>query len=262
MNILDFKRKKKQRSKISMLTCYDYPSARIVSESHVDCVLVGDSVAMAVHGHSNTLMATMEMMELHTAAVARGLGQQFLITDIPFLAHRISRAKTVRHIQRLMQAGAHAIKIEGADAELCQTIQYLVQAGIPVMGHLGLTPQSIHQLGGHKIQGKQETQADLLFQQAKDLEASGCFALVLECIPSSVARRITQALSIPTIGIGAGHETDGQILVWHDMLGLQNDFRPRFVKQFAHTKEILLSAIEAYVTEVQQLDFPRLEHTY
>ena len=159
MKIHDFKLKKEQQKKISMLTCYDYPSACIVAESDLDCVLVGDSVAMAVHGHNSTIMATMEMMILHTAAVARGLNKQFLISDLPFLCHRLSHTDTIQNVKKLLQAGAHAVKIEGADADVCQTIAYLVTAGIPVIGHIGLTPQSIHQLGGYKVQGKEQEQA-------------------------------------------------------------------------------------------------------
>lgn len=262
MNIHDFKRKKEQQAKISMLTCYDYPSACTVADSNVDCVLVGDSVAMAVHGHESTIMATMDMMVLHTAAVARGLKRQFLISDLPFLCHRLSHTDTIQNVKQLLQAGAHAVKIEGADTDVCQTISSLVTAGIPVMGHIGLTPQSIHQLGGYKIQGKEREQAAILLQQAQRLETAGCFALVIECVPHQLAKAMTKALSIPTIGIGAGVETDGQVLVWHDMLGLQTKFKPKFLKQFAHGHETFLAAINAYVEQVQQAHFPTIEHAY
>ena len=262
MNIHDFKHKKEQNKKISMLTCYDYPSACIVAESNVDCVLVGDSVAMAVHGHHSTIMATMEMMVLHTASVARGLAQQFLISDLPFLCHRVSHADTIQNVKKLLQAGAHAVKIEGADKDVCQTIHYLVTAGIPIMGHIGLTPQSIHQLGGYKVQGKNPSQAEDLLLQAKQLEAAGCFALVIECVPQQLAKTITNTLTIPTIGIGASVETDGQVLVWHDMLGLQTTFKPRFLKQFAHGKDVFLAAINAYVEQVERADYPALEHAF
>lgn len=262
MNMLDFKRKKEQQTKITVLTCYDYPSAVTLAESSIDCVLVGDSVAMAVHGHPSTIMATMDMMVLHTEAVARGLKKQFLISDLPFLAHRVSQEDTVKNVRRLVQAGAHAIKIEGADSTVCETIQYLVASGVPVMGHIGLTPQSIHQLGGYKIQGKEQEDAARLLRQAAALENAGCFALVLECIPSSLGAKITDALTIPTIGIGAGHHTDGQVLVWHDLLGLQTDFNPRFVKQFATGKSTFLTAINAYADEVRQTTFPAIEHVF
>ena len=262
MKIHDFKRKKQQKTKISMLTCYDYPSARTVAESSIDCVLVGDSVAMAVHGYATTIMATMEMMVMHTQAVARGLGPQFLIADLPFLGHRVSRADTISNVRQLLQAGAHAIKIEGGDEDTCQTIAYLVAAGIPVIGHIGLTPQSVHQLGGYKVQGKEPEQATHLIQQAKNLELAGCFALVLECIPQLLAKVITDTLTIPTIGIGAGVETDGQVLVWHDLLGLQTEFKPKFLKQYAQGKELLLAAINTYATQVQKAEFPAVEHAF
>lgn len=262
MKIHDFKRKKQEQQKISMLTCYDYPSACTIAESSIDCVLVGDSVAMAVHGHPTTITATMEMMILHTQAVARGLKQQFLITDLPFLQHKMSLTKTVEHVTSLLQAGAHAVKIEGADADTCQTIAYLVNAGVPVMGHIGLTPQSIHQLGGFRVQGKNQEQADSLMQQAQNLEAAGCFAVVIECVPQQRSKAITQSLTIPTIGIGAGSDTDGQVLVWHDMLGLQTSFNPKFVKRYAQGKDILLEAINTYVNQVQQANFPTSEHAF
>ncbi len=260
--IFDFKRYKEQQQKISMVTCYDYPSARIVAESTVDCVLVGDSVAMAVHGHDSTIMATPEMMLLHTAAVARGLQNQFLVSDLPFLCHRGTFSDTLHHVKGLMQAGAQAIKLEGADRVLYQTITDLVTAGIPIMGHIGLTPQSIHQLGGYKVQGKEQEQAALLLQQASQLEAAGCFAIVIECVPKQVAKSITDLLTIPTIGIGAGASTDGQILVWHDLLGLQSTFKPRFIKQFADGKTVFLHALNAYAAQVQEAHFPSSEHAF
>ncbi|STY28147.1 3-methyl-2-oxobutanoate hydroxymethyltransferase [Legionella wadsworthii] len=262
MKIHDFKRKKEEQQKISVITCYDYPSACIVAESNIDCVLVGDSVAMAVHGHDTTIMATMEMMILHTQAVARGLKQQFLISDLPFLSHKNSVAQTVENVKCLLQAGAHAVKIEGADADTCQKISYLVSAGVPVVGHIGLTPQSIHQLGGYRVQGKNDAQAEKLIQQAKQLEAAGCFALVIECVPQQLALAITQSLNIPTIGIGAGSHTDGQVLVWHDLLGMQTDFNPKFVKKFLQGKDLILNAINAYAQQVQQASFPAAEHSF
>lgn len=262
MKIQDFKRKKQQQNTITMITCYDYPSAKIADESSIDCVLVGDSLAMVVHGYDNTLMATMDMMVLHTQAVARGLTHPFLVTDLPFLCHKASRSETIHHVKQLLKAGAHAVKIEGGDPDTCDTIQFLVTAGIPVMGHIGLTAQSIHQLGGHRVQGKTASQATLLLQQAKALEAAGCFAIVLECMPPVVADTITKALEIPTIGIGAGNVTDGQVLVWHDLLGMQTEFKPKFVKYFANTKSIMLDAINHYVQQVQTREYPGLEHTY
>ncbi len=262
MNVLDFKIKKEQRLKISMLTCYDYPSACIVSESNVDCVLIGDSVAMAVHGYDSTIMATLEMMIFHTTAVARGIKNQFIVSDLPFLCHRASLHDTVQNVKKLLQAGAHAVKIEGGDDDVYKTIEHLVNAGVPVMGHIGLTPQSIRKLGGYKIQGKEQEQAAHLLQQATCLEAAGCFSIVIECVPQHVAKTITNTLSIPTIGIGAGVETDGQVLVWHDLLGLQTDFKPRFVKQFAQGKDVFLAAINAYNDQVHHSQFPAIEHAF
>jgi 3-methyl-2-oxobutanoate hydroxymethyltransferase len=262
MNITDFKRKKLMKEKISMLTCYDYPSAAILTESHIDCALVGDSVVMAVHGHKNTLSATIDIMILHTEAVARGLKYQFLVTDLPFLTHRLSRETIILQVQRLLQAGTQAIKIEGSDAHTCEVIAFLVAAGIPIFGHIGLTAQYLHQLGGFKIQGKTQTQGEELLRQAKALEKAGCSALIIECVPHTVAEMITKSLEIPTIGIGAGPATDGQVLVWQDMLGLQDEFKPRFLKQYAQEKSTILAAINQYAQEVQQGCFPAEEHCY
>src|SRR3990167_2220890 len=259
MKTTDFKKKKQLHEKITMLTCYDYPSARIIAESHLDCVLVGDSVAMVVHGHDSTVMATMEMMVLHTQAVARGLKHQFLISDLPFLCHRLPHGETIHNVRQLMQAGAHDIKSESGDLKTCALINDLVGAGVPVLGHIGLTPQSVHQLGGYRVQGKEALDAAMILEQAKNLETAGCTAIVLECIPHELAKTITSALAIPTIGIGAGGATDGQVLVWHDLLGMQNEFKPRFVKHYAKTNELILDAINAYVGQVQQLEFPTHE---
>lgn len=262
MKLQDFKRKKEKQQKISMLTCYDYPSACIIAESHIDCVLMGDSVAMTMHGHESTIMATIEMMEMHTAAVARGLKKQFLVSDLPFLCHRGSQSETIQHVKCLLQAGAKAIKIEGGDADTCQTIKHLVTSGVPVMGHIGLTPQSVLQMGGYHIQGKEQEQAAQIMQQAHDLEAAGCFAIVIECVPRQLAAAITQSLAVPTIGIGAGVETDGQVLVWQDILGLQPEFNFRFVRRYAQGKDHFLEAINTYVNEVQQVQFPTEEHAF
>lgn len=258
----DFKRKKDQHQKISLLTCYDYPSARMVAETDIDCVLVGDSVAMMVHGHSSTIMATIDMMCLHTAAVAKGVGHQYIVSDLPFLCHRSSTSETVHHVKKLLQAGAHAIKIEGGDAQTCEIISHLVASGVPIMGHIGLTPQSVLELGGYRVQGKEPQQAEQLLQQALQLEAAGCFALVIECVPSTLAKTITQALQIPTIGIGAGVNTDGQVLVWHDMLGLQTELKPRFVKSFVDGKTVLSKGIQAFADEVHQASFPTADHAF
>lgn len=261
MKLQDFARKK-NTTKITVLTCYDYPSAKLIASSSLDCILVGDSVAMAVHGHSSTIMADIQMLEMHTAAVARGIGPQFLIADLPFLCHRGGHQDTISNVKRLVQAGAQAIKIEGGDVDTCATIQYIVASGVPIVGHIGLTPQSVLQLGGYKIQGRSQAQADEILAQAGRLEAAGCIALVLECIPKDLAKRITQILTIPTIGIGAGPDTDGQVLVWHDLLGLYSDIQCRFVKQFAQGSSLFDTAIQHYITEVQQGQFPTVEHSF
>ena len=261
MKLHDFARKK-NNTKITVLTCYDYPSAKLIADSPLDCILVGDSVAMAVHGHNSTIMADIGMLEMHTAAVARGKGSQFLIADLPFLCHRSGMRDTIAHVKRLVQAGAQAIKIEGGDADTCATINYLVTSGIPVIGHIGLTPQSILHLGGYKVQGKTQDQADNLLAQAQRLEAAGCVALVLECVPSGLAKDISQSLSIPTIGIGAGPDTDGQVLVWHDFLGLYSDMNFRFVKQYVQGHSVFDTAIQAYITDVHAGHFPSMEHSF
>ena len=262
MNINDFNRKKQEQQCIAMVTCYDYPSACTVALSDIHCALVGDSVAMAVHGHTSTLMATIEMMVLHTQAVARGLGKQFLITDLPFLSHRISLEYAMKDIKKIMQAGAHAVKIEGGDAETCATIKHIVCSGVPVIGHIGLTPQSVYQLGGYKVQGKEPEGANQLVHQAQQLEKAGCFALVIECVPQELTKKITQSVTVPTIGIGAGVYTDGQVLVWQDLLGLQDHFKPKFVKRFAEGKEVLRTALNDYVRHVETKQFPAIEHTF
>lgn len=262
MNIFDFKQMKQQSKKITMLTCYDYTAACIIKNTEIDCVLVGDSAAMVMHGHPNTLPASIELMVLHVQAVARGLKNKFIISDMPFLSYRKSLADTVAAVQQLMLAGAHAIKIEGAKGNL-ETIHHLVESGIPVMGHIGLTPQAIHALGGNRVQGKHDQTAQDLIQQALDLERAGCFAVVLECVPATLAKTITKQLTIPTIGIGAGPHTDGQVLVWHDMLGLQENFRPRFLKTYLNGYSLVQQAINQYVGEVRELAFPTLdEHSY
>lgn len=261
MKLHDFARKK-NKEKITVLTCYDYPCAKLIAETQLDCILVGDSVAMAVHGHHSTVMADMDMMVMHTAAVARGLGRQFLIADLPFLCHRSALSSTMDNVKRLVQAGAHALKIEGGDLHTCETIAHIITSGIPVIGHIGLTPQSVLQLGGYKIQGRSESKAAELLQQAQQLQAAGCCALVLECIPAPLAKSITSSLHIPTIGIGAGSDTDGQVLVWHDFLGLHSDLNCSFVKQYADGKRVFHDAINRYAMEVQQGQFPTLEHSF
>lgn len=259
--ILDFQKKKNLRQKISMVTCYDTTMARLVAGSQVDAILVGDSLAQVIHGHSSTLNANTSLMALHTAAVSRANAMQFIVADMPFLSTRKGIKHSVEQVEKLMKAGAQAVKIEGADGHL-QLIQHIVESGVPVMGHLGLTPQSIHQLGGPRVQGKQSAQAEKLLQDALALEQAGVFALVLECVPWSLAKKITEALSIPTIGIGAGAHTDGQILVLHDMLGLNQNFNPKFLKKYMAGAEAITSALNEFAKEVEQEQFPTMEQSY
>ncbi len=261
MNILDFKRAKQRQDKIVMVTCYDAPTASIVEKTKVDCVLVGDSVAMVVHGFDNTTYATMEMMTLHTQAVARKLKSKFIIADMPFLSYRHSISQTIDNVQRLIQSGAHAVKLEGASGNL-DTIKHIVASGVPVMGHLGLTPQSIHQLGGNKVQGKSKDLAEGLFKQALALEKAGVFSLVLECVPSAVAKKISQKLNCPIIGIGAGSDTDGQVLVINDLLGFDNSFSPKFLKRYMNAEASIVKALNRYAMDVKDKSFPDLEHSY
>ena len=261
MTLLDFYKKKINAEKISLITCYDYSSARILSETRMDALLVGDSVAMTMHGYPDTLAATVEMMCIHTAAVRRGAPNKFIITDLPFLSFRKSLSNAVSAVQALMQAGAHAVKLEAASGNL-KLIQHLVESGIPVMGHLGLTPQFINLLGGYKVQGKTDMSAERIKQDAILLQEAGCFAIVLESMPSLLATTITQALTIPTIGIGAGPHTDGQVLVWQDLLGLNVDFKPKFVKNFMNGTDEIKRAVEAYISAIKAVEFPHDEHCY
>ncbi len=261
MNVFSFAAKKNRNEKISMVTCYDYSSARIVSQTSVDTILVGDSVAMTMHGYKDTLAATVEMMSLHTTAVARGAPNKFIITDLPFMSYRKSLSKNVVAAQTLMQAGAHAVKLEGAAGNL-KFIQHLVESGIPVVGHLGLTPQSINTLGGYKVQGKSNEAALRLKEDAIALQQAGCFLLVLECVPAELAKEITQTLSIPTIGIGAGADTSGQVLVFQDLLGMNLDIKPKFVKAFIDGSHHIKTGIENYISAINLGEFPQNEHSF
>jgi 3-methyl-2-oxobutanoate hydroxymethyltransferase len=261
MNVLDFYQMKKSNKKISIVTCYDYSSARIVSNSAINCLLVGDSLAMTMHGFKNTLSATLEMMILHTAAVARGCSNKFIIGDLPFLSYRKSLAKSMMAVEKLIQAGANAVKLEGANGNL-ELINHITTSGVPVMGHLGLTPQHINMLGGYKRQGKTSESIARLKKEALSLQDAGCFAIVLECVPNQIAKEITELLSIATIGIGAGPDTDGQVLVFQDLLGLNIDFQPNFAKAFINGHEHFLNGINSYVHSINNNEFPIDEDCY
>lgn len=261
ITVCDFQKKKAAGEKITMVTCYDYTSALILDKTNVDCLLVGDSAAMTMHGFRDTLPATVEMMAAHTAAVARGAKNKMIVGDLPFLSCRSSLDKNMEAVKSLMQAGAHAVKLEGA-AGNAEFISHLVQSGVPVMGHVGLTPQFIHQLGGYKVQGKTDESARRLMEESLALQEAGCFSLVLECVPAAVAEIITKQLRIPTIGIGAGNVTDGQVLVFQDLLGLNAEFQPKFVKRYLNGAALFSEAINAYAAEVKAGVFPGHEHHY
>jgi 3-methyl-2-oxobutanoate hydroxymethyltransferase len=261
MNILDFRKMKAENRKISMVTCYDHWSARIIAQTDIDCILVGDSVAMVVHGYPSTLHATVEMMELHTRAVAKGAPEKFIVADMPFPTFRRGIPAAMECVDRLMKAGAHAIKLEGVEGHE-DVVKNLVGSGVPVMGHLGLTPQSIHQLGGFRVQGREPQAVTNLKRDARTLQELGAFSVVLECVPAHVATDITQELSIPTIGIGAGRETDGQVLVLQDLLGMNPSFKPKFVRHFLNGEEQLRNALKGYHAGVAEGTFPNAQESY
>ena len=258
----DFRRMKQEGQPIAMLTAYDYPTATLVDASGIDAILVGDSLGNVVLGYDSTVPVTMEDIIHHLRAVTRGANRAMVIGDLPFLSYHISREESVRNAGRLMQEGlAQAVKLEGG-REVAETVRAITAAGIPVMGHLGLTPQSVHQLGGFKVQGKDGEAARKLLEDAKALEQAGAFAIVLECIPQQLAGVLTEALSIPTIGIGAGGRCDGQVLVINDLLGMFSDFTPKFVKQYANLKEQIIQACAAYKDEVKGRVFPEPQHVF
>lgn len=255
-----FRELKERGEKISVLTAYDYPTAVLMDEAGVDAVLVGDSLGMVVMGMENTLGVTIEMMLHHVKMVRAGLKRAMLIADMPFLSYQISVESAVRNAGLLVvEGGAQAVKLEGPARLFGNVIHGIIRAGIPVMGHIGLTPQSVHQIGGYKVQGRGEEQARRLKVEAMELQAAGCFSIVLECVPADVAAEISHGLSIPTIGIGAGAGCDGQVLVCHDMLGWG---KARFTKTFVDARSALLDAFSAYVSEVKKGIFPAKEHSY
>jgi 3-methyl-2-oxobutanoate hydroxymethyltransferase len=257
-----FRQKKLQQKPISMLTAYDYPTARLVDQTGIDSILVGDTLGMVVLGYETTLPVTMEDMLHHCKPVARGAKHALLIGDMPFLSYQVSVPEAVRNAGRfLKEGGMDAVKLEGGRERL-EAVKAIISAGIPVMGHLGLTPQSVHQFGGFKVQGKTAEASKRLLEDALLLEEAGCFSLVLESIPFRLATYISQHLEIPTIGIGAGSGCDGQVLVWQDMLGLFEEFKPKFVKQYADLRPLYLEAFSAFKQEVEERTFPDREHSY
>ncbi len=254
MRITDFYNYKKPGRKISMITAYDYTMAVLAAESGVDCVLVGDSLAMVMHGHGSTIAATVDMMALHTGAVARAVKDKLVVADMPFLSTRKGPGPAMRAVEKLARAGAQAVKAEGLEGHE-KIIAHIIKSDMPVMGHLGLTPQSVNKFGGYKAQGRDPASAERLAAQAMELERLGCFALVLECVPAALAERITGLLKIPVIGIGAGPFTDGQVLVMHDMLGLYGE-SPSFVKQYMAGRRLVVEALNRFDGEVKSSVFP------
>lgn len=261
VTVFTFEKKKKERQPIVMVTAYDTPSARLVEKTSIDAILVGDSVAMVVHGHPSTLAATPQMMALHTAAVARGTRTKFIVADMPFLSFRKGVPAAMECVDLLMKAGAHAVKLEGLDGHE-EVVRAISESGVPVMGHLGLTPQSVHQMGGYRVQGRGDGAASRLFDQALKLQELGCFSIVLECVPHTLAQKISRELRIPTIGIGAGHETDGQVLVWHDLLGIQSELHPIFVRRFGTVGDSVATALEQYAVAARERGFPSAQESY
>ena len=248
----------KNHRKISMVTAYDHWSAAIIATTEIDWILVGDSTAMVMHGHPSTLQADMEMMRLHVSAVARGAPRQLIIADLPFCSYRKGLHHAVEMAESLMRCGAHAVKLEGAEGNL-DLIAHLVHSGIPVMGHLGLTPQAMHTQGGFKVQGRDQQQAQRIENEAISIAEAGAFALVLECIPHTLAKKVSQQIPCLTIGIGAGPHTDGQVLVLQDLLGLNPNFTPKFLRKYLDGHTLIKDALNAYHQSVTDASFPLIE---
>ncbi len=261
MNIPDFQKSKHSGKKLILVTAYDALFTRIVEESGIEAILVGDSLGMVVQGKKDTLSVTMEDMLYHTRLVAGAARRALVIGDMPFLSYQVSVEEAVRNAGRFMQAGAAAVKVEGGQAVL-DRVEAMTRFGMPVMGHLGMTPQSVHRYGGYKVQGRDEQAARAVIEDARALESAGAFAIVLEAIPTGLAKRVTETVTIPTIGIGAGPGCDGQILVLHDLLGLFDEFVPKFVKPYAHLKADALQALRRYREEVENGKFPGADESY
>jgi 3-methyl-2-oxobutanoate hydroxymethyltransferase len=258
----DFIKMKQKGEKITMLTAYDYPSAKLVEQAGTDLILVGDSLGMVVLGYNSTVPVTIDDMIHHGKAVKRGAEDTFIVIDMPFMSYHLSRRDTLLNAASLIQeTGANAVKLEGAD-DVIEQINYLTNAGIPVMAHLGLTPQSVGVLGGYKVQGKSSDEAKRLMDNALKCQAAGAFAIVLECVPMQVAKEVSKRLDIPTIGIGAGSETDGQVLVYHDLITYGVDRVAKFVKQYANVNEAISLAIDQYISEVKMGAFPEMKHSF
>ncbi len=262
VTILDLQRMKASGEKIAVLTAYDYPLARLLDQAGIDVVLVGDSAGVVMAGYDHTLPVTMEEMLYHTRAVRRGAGRALVVADMPFLSYQVDLREARLNAGRLVkEGGAQAVKLEGG-TNVAETIRAIVAMDVPVMGHIGLTPQSIHRMGGYRVQGRQEEQARALLADARAVAAAGAFAMVLEGIPATLAREITAAVPIPTIGIGAGVACDGQVLVIHDILGLCEKYSPKFVKRYADVAGLISGAVGDYIREVKTGQFPTEDHSF
>lgn len=263
ITVRDLVERKRDGGKIVAVTAYDVTFARLVDAAGVDLVLVGDSLGQVILGYDSTLPVTLEEVIHHARAVRRGVKSAFLAVDLPFLSFQISPQETLRNAGRVLkETGAEAVKLEGGDAETAEHVHALVRAGIPVLGHLGYTPQSVHALGGARVQGRDEGAAQRLLAEARRLEQAGCFGVVLELMPATVAAEITEGIGIPTIGIGAGPSTDGQVLVLYDLLGLNDEFHPRFLRRFAELGEVVRAAVRGYADAVRGGDYPDSEHSF
>jgi 3-methyl-2-oxobutanoate hydroxymethyltransferase len=261
ITIRDIKRMKRKGEKIAMLTAYDYPMARLAEEAGIPMLLVGDSLGMVVLGYESTVPVTMEDMLHHVKAVVRGTQRSLVVGDLPFMSYRLSTEQALRNAARLIQeGGVGVVKLEGG-ADVADTVKHIVDSGIPVMGHIGLTPQSVHGFGGYRLRGKSRAEAERLLADARALEEAGAFAVVLELVPAPLARLITQGLSIPTIGIGAGPHCDGQVQVLHDMLGLHHAFVPKHAKWYLDGGTLIKDALARYVAEVGEGTFPDEDHS-
>lgn len=261
MNIPAFQQYKKTGKKLTVVTAYDALFTRIVEQAGLEVILVGDSLGMVVQGHANTLSVTMDDMLYHTRLVSGAAHNALVIGDMPFMSYQVSVEEAVRHAGQFLQAGAAAVKIEGGRC-VADRVEAMTRFGIPVMGHVGMTPQSVNESGGYKVKGKAPEEAEILVEDAKALEQAGVFAVVLECIPASLAKQVTDLLSVPTIGIGAGPHCDGQVLVLYDLLGLYDDFVPKFVKPYGHLKADALQALKRYREEVESGKFPTDHESY
>ena len=261
ITVPDFQKFKEKKQKLTMITCYDSSFAKILDESPIDILLIGDSSAMVMHGHDSTIHSSVDVIALHTASVARAAKNKFIIADMPFLSTRKGLIHGVESVEKLLKAGAHAVNIEGIEGNE-ELVKHLVQSGIPVMGHLGLTPQFVNAFGGMKVQAKTAEEKDVLLTHSKRFQDCGAFSLVLECVPSDIATRISEKLHIPTIGIGAGSGVDGQVLVLQDMLGFSPDFSPKFLRRYLNGQELFKAAFERFSDDVKKGEFPNERESY